>query len=90
MDMNFRLQSLMSEYLVEIKDLLKPGIIEFPPEINDKGAFLKLESMGIEIDKLIEGKYKFIISSHFFDLPKFYLSNINYLNLIDCYNFVKI
>ncbi|TFG25142.1 MAG: adenosylhomocysteinase [Promethearchaeota archaeon] len=60
MDMSFSLQSLMSEYIVKNKHSLKPGIIEVPEEIDDKIGFLKLKSMGIEIDTLTEEQYNYI------------------------------
>lgn len=64
MDMSFALQSLMSEYIVKNKDTLKPGIIEVPADIDDKVGYLKLQSMGIEIDRLTEEQYNYI---HGFD-----------------------
>ncbi|MBY9021577.1 MAG: adenosylhomocysteinase, partial [Candidatus Lokiarchaeota archaeon] len=57
MDMSFGLQSLMSEYIVKNKDLLKSGMIEVPVEIDDRVGFLKLQAMGIEIDKLSDEQY---------------------------------
>ncbi len=60
MDMSFGLQSLMSEYIVKNKDKLKPGMINVPTEIDDKVGFLKLQSMGVEIDKLTEEQYNYI------------------------------
>jgi len=60
MDMSFALQSLMSEYIVKNKDTLKPGIIEIPEDIDDKVGYLKLQSMGIEIDNLTEEQYNYI------------------------------
>jgi len=60
MDMSFGLQSLMSEYIVKNKDSLKPGMIDIPTEIDDKVGFLKLQSMGIEIDTLTEEQYNYI------------------------------
>jgi len=60
MDMSFSLQSLMSEYIVKNKDSLKPGMIEVPVEIDDQVGFLKLQSMGVEIDKLTEEQYNYI------------------------------
>ncbi|MFW9947967.1 MAG: adenosylhomocysteinase [Candidatus Odinarchaeota archaeon] len=60
MDMSFGLQSLMSEYIVKNKDELKPGMIDVPTEIDDKVGFLKLQSMGIEIDKLTKEQYNYI------------------------------
>ncbi|MHA1273305.1 MAG: adenosylhomocysteinase [Promethearchaeota archaeon] len=60
MDMSFALQSLMSEYIVKNRDKLKPGIIKIPEDIDDKVGYLKLQSMGIEIDKLTEEQYNYI------------------------------
>ena len=60
MDMSFGLQCLMSEYIVKNKDKLKPGMLEVPVEIDDQVGFLKLKSMGVEIDKLTEEQYNYI------------------------------
>ncbi len=60
MDMSFGLQSLMSEFIVKNKDELKPGMIDVPIEIDDRVGFLKLQSMGVEIDKLTEEQYNYI------------------------------
>ena len=60
MDMSFGLQSLMSEYIVKKKDKLKPGMIDVPTEIDDRVGFLKLQSIGVEIDKLTEEQYNYI------------------------------
>jgi len=60
MDMSFALQSLMSEYIVKNKDSLKPGMVDIPIDIDDKVGFLKLKSMGIEIDTLTEEQYNYI------------------------------
>jgi adenosylhomocysteinase len=60
MDMSFGLQSLMSEYIVKNSDKFKPGIMIIPTEIDDEVGFLKLKSMGIQIDKLTEEQYNYI------------------------------
>ena len=60
MDMSFGLQSLMSEYIVKNKDNLKPGMVDVPVDIDDRVGFLKLQSMGVEIDKLTEEQYNYI------------------------------
>jgi adenosylhomocysteinase len=60
MDMSFALQSLMSEYIVKNKNSLKKGMIEVPTEIDDQVGFLKLQSMGVEIDSLTEEQYNYI------------------------------
>jgi len=60
MDMSFGLQSLMSEYIVKNKESLKPGMIDVPVDIDDRVGFLKLQAMGVEIDKLTEEQYNYI------------------------------
>ncbi|MFW9987041.1 MAG: adenosylhomocysteinase [Candidatus Odinarchaeota archaeon] len=60
MDMSFGLQSLMSEYIVKNKDKLKQGMIDVPVEIDNMVGILKLQSMGVEIDKLTEEQYNYI------------------------------
>jgi len=60
MDMSFALQSLMSEYIVKNKASFKPGMIDIPPEIDDKVGYLKLKTMGVNIDKLTEEQYNYI------------------------------
>jgi adenosylhomocysteinase len=60
MDMSFALQSLMSEFIVKNKASLKPGMIEIPAHIDEEVGFLKLQAMGIEIDKLTEEQYNYI------------------------------
>lgn len=60
MDMSFTLQLLISEHIVKNKGSFKPGIIEIPAEIDNKVGYLKLQSMGIEIDELTEEQYNYI------------------------------
>ncbi len=60
MDMSFALQSLISEYIMKNKDKLKPGIMKIPEHIDNEVGFLKLKSMGIEIDELTEEQYNYI------------------------------
>ena len=60
MDMSFGLQSLMSEFIVKNKNTLKPGMIDVPVDIDDRVGFLKLQAMGVEIDKLTEEQYNYI------------------------------
>jgi adenosylhomocysteinase len=52
MDMSFADQSLSAEYLVQRRDKLLPQVYEFPEELTNEVATLKLKSMGIVIDKL--------------------------------------
>ena len=58
--MSFALQSLMSEFIVKIKEKLKAGMIDVPMEIDDQVGLLKLKAMGVEIDKLTEEQYNYI------------------------------
>jgi len=60
MDMSFGLQSLMSEYIIKNKTKLEPGMVDIPIDIDDKVGFLKLESMGVEMDTLTEEQYNYI------------------------------
>ncbi|GAJ00183.1 unnamed protein product, partial [marine sediment metagenome] len=60
MDMSFGLQSLMSEYIIKNKNKLEPGMADIPIDIDDKVGFLKLESMGVEMDTLTEEQYNYI------------------------------
>ena len=60
MDMSFALQSLMSEYIVKNKASFKPGMINIPPEIDDKVGYLKLKTLGVNIDKLTDEQYSYI------------------------------
>ncbi len=60
MDMSFALQALVSEYIVKNKQDLKPGMITSPEDIVDQIGYLKLQSMGIKIDKLTEEQYNYI------------------------------
>jgi adenosylhomocysteinase len=62
MDMSFANQALSSEYLVEHRGELKPGVYPVPPEIDKEIARLKLESMGVEIDVLTEEQERYLNS----------------------------
>ena len=50
----------MSEYIVMNKDKLNTGITQVPSKIDDKVGFLKLQSMGVNIDTLTEELYNYI------------------------------
>ncbi|NVM29047.1 MAG: adenosylhomocysteinase [Candidatus Helarchaeota archaeon] len=62
MDMSFANQSLCTEYLVKKGKELKPDVYKVPIEIDNKVAALKLESMGIQIDKLTPEQEKYLTS----------------------------
>lgn len=54
MDMSFSDQALSAEYLAKEGKTLKPEVYLVPARIDNLVAELKLESMGIKIDKLTE------------------------------------
>ena len=60
MDMSFANQALCTEFLV--KNKLDPGVYDVPEEIDKRVAKLKLEVMGIKIDKLTEEQEKYLKS----------------------------
>jgi len=59
MDMSFALQLMSAEYVLK-KENLEPKVHSIPREIDEKVASLKLESDGIEIDKLTEEQKRYI------------------------------
>jgi adenosylhomocysteinase len=52
MDMSFANQALSAEYLAKNHDNMEPNVYVVPTEIDQEVGRLKLESMGIYIDKL--------------------------------------
>ncbi len=62
MDMSFANQSLCAEYIVNRGKTLKPDVYKVPYEIDSKVAALKLESMGVQIDKLTPEQEKYLTS----------------------------
>ncbi|MCL4366396.1 adenosylhomocysteinase [Patescibacteria group bacterium] len=64
MDMSFANQALAAEFLVQNKGKLKVGVYTVPIELDDMIAALKLESLGVKIDKLTEEQKKYLASWH--------------------------
>ncbi|MFH0731541.1 MAG: adenosylhomocysteinase [Candidatus Omnitrophota bacterium] len=62
MDMSFANQALSAEYVVKNKYKLKIGVYVVPKHIDEKIAFLKLKSMGVNIDKLTKQQEKYLAS----------------------------
>jgi len=60
MDMSFAVQAYASIYILENRNSLHPGVFEIPEEIDRKIANMKLESLGIKIDKLTEEQERYI------------------------------
>ncbi|RLE82710.1 MAG: adenosylhomocysteinase [Thermoprotei archaeon] len=62
MDMSFSNQALAVEYLIKEGAKLKPKVYKLPNELDMRVAELKLEAMGITIDKLTEEQKKYLSS----------------------------
>jgi adenosylhomocysteinase len=60
MDMSFAVQAYASVYILENRNALSPGVFEIPEQIDRKIAAIKLESLGIKIDKLTEEQKRYI------------------------------
>ena len=62
MDMSFANQALAAEYVVNNAASLERRVYPVPSEIDSEIARLKLETMGIEIDRLSEEQAKYLAS----------------------------
>ena len=62
MDMSFANQALSAEWVVANGAGLERRVYDVPKEIDDEIARLKLETMGIEIDRLTEEQAKYLAS----------------------------
>jgi adenosylhomocysteinase len=62
MDMSFANQALSAEYLVGKGESLEPRVYDVPEDIDREIARLKLETMGIEIDRLTEEQARYLAS----------------------------
>lgn len=62
MDMSFANQALCAEYLVKVKTKLDNKVYTVPREIDQKIAFLKLQSMKVAIDLLTPEQQKYLSS----------------------------
>jgi adenosylhomocysteinase len=62
MDMSFANQALAAEYAVQNAASLERKVYVVPDEIDKEIARLKLETMGVEIDKLTEDQAKYLAS----------------------------
>ncbi len=62
MDLSFSLQALSLEYLKNNQRNLPKGVIKMPPELDQRVASLKLNSLGIEIDKLTNQQKDYLCS----------------------------
>jgi adenosylhomocysteinase len=62
MDMSFANQALSAEYAIQHAAELERKVYPVPVEIDKEIARLKLETMGVEIDKLTEEQEKYLAS----------------------------
>jgi adenosylhomocysteinase len=62
MDMSFANQALSTEYAVQHAATLERRVYPVPREIDEEIARLKLETMGVSIDKLTEEQAKYLAS----------------------------
>jgi adenosylhomocysteinase len=62
MDMSFANQSLAAEHVVANADSLEAKVYDVPDEIDREIARLKLETMGVDIDRLTEEQAKYLAS----------------------------
>ena len=62
MDMSFANQALSAEYVVSHATELERRVYEVPAEIDREIARLKLETMGVEIDRLTEEQAQYLAS----------------------------
>jgi adenosylhomocysteinase len=62
MDMSFANQALASEYMVKNAKDLKPQVYSVPENIDRQIAKLKLESMGVHVDKLTADQEHYLAS----------------------------
>jgi adenosylhomocysteinase len=60
MDMSFALQALCARYISESKGKLQSKVYEVPEAIDKKVAHMKLEALGIRIDKLTQEQEEYL------------------------------
>lgn len=61
MDMSFADQALVAEWIQKNKDL-KAGVYDVPRDIDEMVSRIKLQSMGVQIDKLTDEQRKYLTS----------------------------
>lgn len=62
MDMSFANQALSAEYMAKNADKLEKKVYSVPTDIDEEIARLKLEAMGVKIDKLTDEQLKYLSS----------------------------
>ncbi len=62
MDMSFAIQALCLEYLDFSAQTLEPDVYDVPDHLDDMVARIKLETMGVKIDRLSKGQRAYVRS----------------------------
>jgi adenosylhomocysteinase len=62
MDMSFAIQALCLEYLEFSAQVLEPDVYDVPDHLDELVAKLKLETMGVKIDKLSKDQQSYVRS----------------------------
>ncbi|HET6846463.1 MAG TPA: adenosylhomocysteinase, partial [Anaerolineales bacterium] len=62
MDMSFANQALAAEFMVKNASTLEKRVYSVPLEIDAEIARIKLEAMGVKIDKLTDEQLKYLSS----------------------------
>ena len=62
MDMSFAAQALATEWSVKYKDKLEHKVHQVPKEVDEFVASLKLQTMGVGIDRLTAEQQKYLQS----------------------------
>jgi len=62
MDMSFANQALSSEYIAKTGKMLEKRVYRVPEQIDKEVARLKLEAMGVKIDRLTPEQKKYLAS----------------------------
>ena len=60
MDMSFAIQSMSLKYLMEHRGEMTPDLYEVPAEIDDLVSRIKLEAMGLQVDRLTEEQVQYL------------------------------
>ncbi len=61
MDMSFAIQTLCAEYLAKTRHTLKPGVIDVSTEIDQSVAWLKIKTLGLDLDRLTSEQEKYYL-----------------------------
>jgi len=62
MDMSFSIQALTAKWLVKEGGNLEPKVYKVPEEIDNRVAELKLQTLGVKVDKLTKEQKRYLES----------------------------